>query len=246
MCKEQTQAIQAIGVSKLRIRRKVQEMRDATIVFDLDGTLVDTAPDLIDATNFALAGLRLPAVTGGQLRDWISFGARRMLAEALAIHGRDLPEAEVDNLLGIFLDYYAGNIANRSRPYKGVLQALDELQERGARLAICTNKREELTLRLLDALGLTSRFAGIAGRDTFAVCKPHPDHLLGAIRLAAGQPERAIMIGDSATDVATAKAAGIPVIAVSFGYSDIPAAELGADRVIDCHSQLITTIGQLL
>lgn len=221
-------------------------MRDATIVFDLDGTLVDTAPDLIDATNHALASLSLSPVPGQELRNWISYGARRMLVEALLLHGRKLPDAQIDQLLETFLAFYAVNLANRSRPYRGVLEALETLQQQGAKLAICTNKREELTLRLLDALSLTPKFAGIAGRDTFPVCKPDPEHLFGAIRLAAGKPQRAVMIGDSATDVATAKAAGIPVVAVSFGYSNIPAHELGANCVIDCHSELIAALHQLL
>lgn len=221
-------------------------MRDATIVFDLDGTLVDTAPDLFDATNHALASLSLSPIPGAQLRNWISYGARRMLVEALVCHGRELPDIEIDKLLETFLEYYAGNLANRSRPYHGAVEALETLHARGARLAICTNKREALSLRLLDALSLTSRFAGIAGRDTFPVYKPHPDHLFGAIRLASGNPDRAVMIGDSATDVATAKAASIPVVAVSFGYSSVPAHDLGADRVIDCYSELVATLEQII
>lgn len=220
-------------------------MRDVTIVFDLDGTLVDTAPDLVDATNHALSRISLSAVDEQELRTWISFGARRMLVEALAHHDRRLPDPHVDDLLAEFLTYYEANIANRSRPYPGIVDALDTLSERGARLAICTNKREALSIRLLEALGLKHRFLGIAGRDTFAVCKPHPDHLRGAIRLASGDEKRSVMIGDSGTDVATAKAAQIPVIAVSFGYTDVPARELGAEAVIDCHTSLIPALEAL-
>ena len=220
-------------------------MRDVTIVFDLDGTLVDTAPDLIDATNHALSGISLSAVDEQGLRTWISFGARRMLVEALACHKRSLPDAHVDDLLAEFLAYYEANIANRSRPYPGIVDALDTLGKRGAKLSICTNKREALSIRLLEALGLKNRFLAIAGRDTFAVCKPHPDHLRGAIRLASGDERRSVMIGDSATDVATAKAAQIPVIAVSFGYTDIPARDLGAEAVIDCHTALIPALEKL-
>ncbi len=220
-------------------------MRDVTIVFDLDGTLVDTAPDLIDATNHALSGLGLSAVDDQELRTWISFGARRMLVEALAYHGRQLPGSHVDDLIAEFLIYYETNIANRSRPYPGIVDALETLGQRGARLSICTNKREALSVRLLEALDLKHLFRGIAGRDTFSVCKPHPDHLLGAIQLASGDAKRSVMIGDSATDVATAKAAQIPVVVVSFGYTDIPARELGAEAVIDCHTYLISTLEKI-
>lgn len=221
-------------------------MRDSTIVFDLDGTLVDTAPDLVDATNHALAGISLAPVSEAELRKWISFGARRMITEALNMHAQRLTENDVDGLLASFIEYYEANIANRSRPYHGVIEALDSLISRGATLAICTNKRESLSLQLIGELGLSNRFGAIAGRDTFPVCKPHPEHLLGAIRMVSGNPKRSVMIGDSATDIVTAKAAEIPVIAVSFGYTDVPARELGADRVIDCHTSLCATIDILL
>ncbi|KUO57238.1 MAG: hypothetical protein APF80_04300 [Alphaproteobacteria bacterium BRH_c36] len=221
-------------------------MHDVSLVFDLDGTLVDTAPDLVDATNHALAGIDLGPVPEAELRQWISFGARRMLEEALAHHGDILPEGDVDALLATFLTYYEANIAERSRPYDGIVDALEALKDRGARLAVCTNKREALSRRLLDALSLSNYFSAIAGRDTFKVYKPHPDHLIGTIQMASGSVLKAVMIGDSATDVATAKAARIPVVAVSFGYTDVPARDLGADRVIDCPTQLITTLDDLL
>lgn len=166
-------------------------MRDVTIVFDLDGTLVDTAPDLVDATNHALHLVHLAPIPEDELRPWISFGARRMLVEALACHGQHLADDKVDSLLVGFLTYYEANIANRSRPYHGVIEALDTLRDLGARLAVCTNKREALSLRLLETLKLKERFSAVAGRDTFPVCKPHPEHLLGAIRLASGDTSRA-------------------------------------------------------
>jgi len=169
-----------------------------------------------------------------------------MLIEALSRHHQTLCEADVDDLLETFLDYYEANIANRSLAYEGVAEALDVLQQRGAILAVCTNKREALSLQLLEALGLLHRFKAIAGRDTFPVFKPDPEHLFGAIRLAGGNHQRAVLIGDSATDVATAKAAQIPVVAVTFGYTDIPARDLGADRVVDSHTELIVAIENLL
>ncbi len=221
-------------------------IRDATIVFDLDGTLVDTAPDLCDATNHALNALSLAPRPEAELRPWISFGARRMLTEALASHGKQPPEAEVDALLAAFIAYYEANIARRSRPFPHVLDAMQRLADDGARLAVCTNKRQSLSELLLKHLKLDDRFAAIAGRDRFPVYKPHPDHLTGAIALAGGDAGRAVMVGDSATDVATARAAGIPVVAVTFGYTDIPAHDLGADRTIECHSDLYPAIADLL
>lgn len=213
-------------------------MQGLTVVFDLDGTLVDTAPDLVDATNHALAARGLPGVPEAGLRPWISFGARRMVVEALARHRQSAEPEEIDELHGVFLSYYESNIANRSRPYEGVVDALETLSAEGAICAVCTNKRAALSHRLLDALDLSRHFRAVAGRDTFPVCKPDPAHLTGAIEMAAGKKARAVMIGDSMTDVATAKAAGIPVIAVSFGYTDIPASRFGADRVIERYERL--------
>jgi phosphoglycolate phosphatase len=220
-------------------------MRDLTVVFDLDGTLVDTAPDLVGATNHALADLGLSPVSAQVLRPWISFGARRMIVEALAHAQAPRPETEVDRLLDLFLGYYEANIARESRPFPGAVEAITALSSAGARLAVCTNKRESLSRALLNALDLDRHFHGLAGRDTFPVCKPHPDHLLGAIRLAGGDPARALMIGDSDVDIRTAKAAHVPVVAVSFGYTEIPVAELGPDRVIDHYNALLPALRDL-
>jgi phosphoglycolate phosphatase len=213
-------------------------MQGYTIVFDLDGTLVDTAPDLIGATNHALNGMSIPAVEGALLRPWISFGARRMIVEALAVSKTSLPERDVDRLLDAFLSYYEANIACDSKPYAGVIAAAETLIGTGARLAVCTNKRQALSDQLLNELGITRLFTAIAGRDAFPVCKPHPDHLTGTIARAGGDPARAIMVGDSEVDIATAKAAGIPVVAVTFGYSQVPVAELAPDALIDHYDHL--------
>jgi phosphoglycolate phosphatase len=220
-------------------------MNDLTVVFDLDGTLVDTAPDLVGATNHALSDIGLPAVPAPVLRPWISFGARRMIVEALSHANVPLPDPEVDRLLDLFLGYYEENIARESRPFPGALEALRELKDQGARLAICTNKRESLSRSLLRALDLEHHFAGLAGRDTFPVSKPHPDHLLGAVRLAGGSPARAFMVGDSDVDIRTAKAARVPVVAVTFGYTGIPLSELSPDRIIDHYDDLIPAIRDL-
>ena len=220
-------------------------MKDLTVVFDLDGTLVDTAPDLVGATNHALADIGLAPVAAGLLRPWISFGARRMIVEALAASGQPKPDAEVDRLLDLFLLYYEANIARESRPYPGVVTAIETLRAGGARLAVCTNKREGLSRALLSALSLDHLFHALAGRDTFPVHKPHPEHLLGAIRLAGGSPLRALMVGDSEVDVATAKAASVPVVAVSFGYTQVPVASLTPDRLIHHYDHLLAAVGDL-
>jgi phosphoglycolate phosphatase len=221
-------------------------MRELTLVFDLDGTLVDTAPDLIAATNHALADLGLAPVAGSAIRPHIGRGARHMIVEGLRQSGTTLPESEVERLLARFLAYYEANIAVESRPFGGAVASLTRLRDAGARLTVCTNKRESLSRALLAALEIDHFFAGLAGRDTFPVSKPDPGHLTGAVRLAGGEPTRAIMIGDTTVDVATAKAAHVPVIACAFGYCDVPAAALDADVVIEHFDQLERAVRSLL
>lgn len=218
-------------------------MRDLTIVFDLDGTLVDTAPDLVAATNHALADIGLDPVPADVLRSAIALGARFMILDGLSYSGRQLPDAEVDRLLKLFLDYYLANIATESRPYPGVLAAIDALRAQGAKLAVCTNKRSHLSEALISALDLSSKFDAVVGRDSVKKSKPHPDHLTEAIAKAGGNPDRAIMVGDTTVDVATARAAGIPVIGVTFGYSNTPMLQLDPDVVISHFDELLPAIG---
>ena len=220
-------------------------MRDLTVIFDLDGTLVDTAPDLIAAANHALADIGLEPVPGFVLAPAIALGARFMILDGLKHTGRQLPDAEVDRLLGLFLDYYLANIANQSRPFPGAVDTLTSLRAQGARLGICTNKRSHLSNALIGALGLGDLFDAIVGRDSSRKSKPHPEHLTETIRLAGGTPDRAIMIGDTAVDVETARAAGVPVIGVTFGYSDKPMAALTPDAVISHYDQLLPAISSL-
>ena len=220
-------------------------MRGLTIVFDLDGTLVDTAPDLVAATNHALGLEGIMPVPASVLTPWVSHGARRMLVEGLRHSALTLTEPDVDRLLGRFLTYYEANIAVASRTYEGAVPALLELKQAGAKLAVCTNKREQLSKLLLRELDIAHHFDAIAGRDTFSVSKPHPDHLLGTVSLAGGNPQRSIMVGDTSVDIETAGAAGIPSIAVSFGYSQVPAAELGAGMTIDHYRDLSAAVAAL-
>lgn len=217
-----------------------------TIAFDLDGTLVETAPDLVAAANHVLAAEGLAPVAAATIRDEISFGARAMIEKGLKVNGAIRSVTQVDRLLADFLAHYEANIAVHSRPFPHVVDLLASCRARGSRLVVCTNKREHLSRVLLRELAMLDMFDAIAGRDTFAVCKPHPEHLLGAIRLAGGNRARAVMVGDSHTDIATARAAGIPAVAVTFGYTDVHATKLGADAVIDSYRQFDAALSGIL
>jgi len=217
-------------------------MKNLTIAFDLDGTLVETAPDLIRATNHTLGLIGEAPVPPADIRPSISFGGRAMIVKALNIRQVRMSEGEIDGLVQHFMTYYAENIAAESHAFPGLEAALDNLAASGARLVVCTNKREGLSRLLLEKLGLANRFAAVAGRDTFAFFKPNPAHLTGVIELAGGDPRRAVMVGDSNTDVLTARAAGVPVIGVPFGYTDVPMSELGPDAVMEHYDDLAATI----
>jgi phosphoglycolate phosphatase len=216
-----------------------------TIVFDLDGTLVDTAPDLISTLNLLLAGEGLQPVAYNDARRMIGGGARRMIERAVSAQGREVPRVELDRMLAIFIDHYGAHIADRSRPFPHLEEVLQRLADEGFRLAVCTNKLEWLSVRLLDSLNLSRYFAAICGQDTFGVQKPDPQILRFTIRRAGGELERAIMIGDSLTDMRTARAAKVPVIAVDFGYSEVAPAALNADRLIGAFTELPAAIAAI-
>ncbi len=205
---------------------------DRIVVFDLDGTLVDTAPDLINALNFVLDREGLPPVPLHSARAMIGAGARKLIERGLEAEDRALSVDDITRLTGDFIDYYAAHIAVASRPFDGLESALDDLQRQGYRFAVCTNKLEWLSKRLLDELGLSSRFSAICGADTFGVSKPDPVILQQTIARAGGNLSAAIMVGDAGPDVGVARRAGIPVIGVEFGYTDVPIAELKPDRLI--------------
>jgi len=213
-----------------------------TIVFDLDGTLVDTAPDLIATLNLILAREGVAPVAYDTARRMIGGGARGMIERALAVEGRERPKSEIDRLFDAFIDHYAAHIADRSRPFPQVEDVLQHLAEAGHRLAVCTNKLEWLSVRLLDTLQLARHFAAICGQDTFGVQKPDPQMLRLTIQRAGGETSRAIMVGDSGTDVRVSRAATVPVIAVDFGYSEVPIATLRPDRIIGSFSDLPAAI----
>ena len=209
-----------------------------TIVFDLDGTLVDTAPDLIDSLNFVLTRRGLPAIPFASARNLIGGGAKAMIERALSAEARSCSGDETDRLYSAFIAHYADHLADRSRPFPQVETTLSGLASAGYRLAVCTNKLEWLSVRLLQKLKLADRFAAICGQDTFGVQKPDPNMLRLTVLRAGGEPGHGVMVGDSGTDIALARAAGVPVIAVDFGYSDVPIAALQPDRVITSFAQL--------
>jgi phosphoglycolate phosphatase len=227
----------------------------ATIIFDLDGTLVDTAPDLIATLNVVLGREGLPAVPEAEARMLIGHGAKRMLERGLALAGLassgsartdHATQPSIDRLFDDFIAHYTDHIADRSRLYPGVEAALDTLAARGCTFAVCTNKLEWLSVRLLTLLGLADRFVTICGQDTFGVMKPDPEALLLTLRRAGGSLDRAVMVGDSVTDITTAKAALMPVVAVDFGYTDVPVADLGPDRIISHFNHLPDAVAMLL
>jgi phosphoglycolate phosphatase len=216
------------------------------VVFDLDGTLVDTAPDLINALNFILGREGLPPVPLHAARNMIGAGARRLLERGLELDGRAAGLEDITRLTNDFIDYYAAHIADLSRPFEGLESALDDLGARGYRFAVCTNKLEWLSKLLLDRLGLSARFSAICGADTFGVSKPDPAILRQTIARAGGQLASAIMVGDAGPDIGVARRAGIPVIGVEFGYTEVPIADLKPDRLISHLSDLPAAVESLM
>ncbi len=217
-------------------------IRFDTVAFDLDGTLADTAPDLTAALNHALAELGRPPVPAADVRHMVGHGARALLTKGLAASG-GATEALVDAGFPIFMDRYARDICVGTRPFPGLQAALDRLSGDGVRLAVCTNKPEGLARRLVDALGWAPLFPVVVGGDTLPVRKPDPAPLFAAVARSGGTV--AAYVGDSITDTDTARAARIPCVAVSFGFSDRPAAELGADALIDHYDALLPALGRL-
>ncbi|MGI9169342.1 MAG: phosphoglycolate phosphatase [Caulobacteraceae bacterium] len=222
------------------------DLAGATVVFDLDGTLVDTAPDLVETLNLLLAEEGLSPLSLAAARPMIGQGARAMLAKGFAADGAPLGEPRMSQLFDRFIARYRAHIADHSRPFPGVVTTLDALAGAGARLAVCTNKRTDLSVALLRNLGLADRFAAVIGADAAPAAKPDPRHVVAAIERAGGQADFAVMVGDSASDAGAARAAGIPLVLVSFGYTEIPARDLGPDALIDHFDDLPAACARLL
>lgn len=213
-------------------------MAKPIVVFDLDGTLVDTAPDLLDSLNHTLVAGGMAKVDDTAFRRFVGQGGKIMIERAYLAQQRQLTAAEHERLHDVFLEHYTLNIPGRSQPYPGVVAAMDRLAAAGYTLAVCTNKYESLARNLIEGLGLSERFAAITGPETFGIRKPDPRHLTETIAMAGGDVARAVMVGDSVTDIDTAKAAGIPVVAVDFGYTDRHVREFEPSAIISHFDEL--------
>src|SRR5438105_4799181 len=217
-----------------------------TVVFDLDGTLVDTAPDLINALNFVLEREGMAAVPLEAARNMIGAGARKLIERGLEIEGRTATLEDLTRLTNDFIDHYAAHIADFSQPFEGLQRALDDLEAGGYRFAVCTNKLEWLSRLLLDRLGLSGRFAAICGADTFGVSKPDPAILRQTVVRAGGHLSSTVMVGDAGPDIGVARRAGVPVIGVGFGYTDVPIADFKPDRLIHHLGELPAAVEALM
>jgi phosphoglycolate phosphatase len=216
------------------------------VVFDLDGTLAETAGDLIGTLNVILAREGHAPLPLEQARDLLGAGARALIQRGFTVAGASLPPERLESLSQDFLAHYGDHLTDHSTLFPGVIGALDRLEAAGLRLAICTNKVEAHAVALLDALGIGHRFRTIVGKDTFAFSKPDPRHITLTVERAGGDPLRAVMVGDSKADVAAAKAAGIPVVGVTFGYTPVPMRDLAPDWIIDHFDALPEAVDALL
>jgi phosphoglycolate phosphatase len=216
------------------------------IVYDLDGTLADTAEDLVATLNWLLVRGGFPPLKVETAGSLVGAGARALIARGFAASGKTLDLQELEALFADYIQHYNAHIVDSTRLYPGVDQALHAFSRLGWRQAVCTNKIESSAKLLIAKLGIAEHFAFICGQDTFGIGKPNAKPLLETIAASGGASERAVMVGDSVTDIKTARAAGVPIIAVDFGYADVPVAELGPDRVISHFDQLMEACETLL
>lgn len=221
-------------------------LKGATIAFDLDGTLVDSAPDLIGTLNLLLAQEGIAPLPFAEARPFIGHGARRLIERGFAAQGQAPGPAAMDGLFARFLDHYQAHSADLTRPYPGVVEALTTLKSAGARLAVCTNKLTALSTPILKKLDLARFFDAVVGGDAAPAPKPDARHLIHAVEAAGGRIDRAVMVGDASTDAGAARAAGTGLVLVSFGYTEIPPAELAPDILIDHFDELVGSCISLL
>jgi phosphoglycolate phosphatase len=214
------------------------------VIFDLDGTLADTAADLMGALNAVLTREGISPLPVNQARTLLGAGGRALIERGFAVSGHSLDKERLESLFRDFLAHYEDHIADHSALFPGALDAMNALEAAGYGLAICTNKLEGTSVRLLKALNVEHRFRAICGQDTFGFYKPDARTLPAVVdRVGASA---AVMIGDSITDVAAARNAGLPVIGVDFGYTDKPMRELGSDRVISHFDELTEAVTAIL
>ena len=220
-------------------------MRKRAIVFDLDGTLVDTAPDLHDTLNAVLARRGRAGVSLDDVRHMVGDGVRALLERGFAATGGAPSEEIFAAASAEFLDHYGANVSLHSRPFPAVLETLERFRTAGHAMAVCTNKPHRFSAKLLADLKLADYFGAVLGGDSLPVRKPDKQHLLGTLAAIGADPAHAVMVGDSANDVAAARNAGVPVILVSFGYTATPARELGGDLLIDSFEELPAALDRL-
>ena len=218
----------------------------ATIAFDLDGTLVESAPDLIGAVNAILIGEGFKPLAYDEGRPFISRGARWLLQWGLEIAGEQEPAARTAALFGRFISYYSAHIADKSLPFPGVIDALKSLKSAGAKLVVCTNKPTDLSRSLLTKLDMVGLFENVVGIDAVTAAKPDAAHLIQAVEAVGGDLARTVMVGDADTDAGAARAAGTPLILVDFGYTEIPAVELSPDILLHHFDDLVNACAALL
>ena len=213
------------------------------ILFDLDGTLIDSAPDLVETLNIVLKRHGRTTLTISAVKKLVGNGARALLERGFKETGA--PAENLDALTVEFIETYVPNCAVLSRPFSGVIETLDTFANSGYRMAVCTNKPQAPSETILTELGLMQYFEVVVGGDFFPMRKPDPQHLLGALQLMDAPENPAIMVGDSYNDVASARNAGMPVIVVTYGYTTTPAHELGGDILVDHFSDIVTAVARL-
>lgn len=214
------------------------------LVFDLDGTLIDSAPDLHRCLNAVLAEQGRKGVSLADIRAMVGDGAAKLVERGFADTGVPVDPAALPGLVQCFLQHYSAGRHALTQAFPGVVETLTALRERGCRLGVCTNKPYGPTMEILEILGLTGFFGAVTGGDSLPVRKPDPGHLLGTLDLLGAATEQAVMIGDSMNDVAVARAAGVPAILVRYGYTTRPVEELGADTIIERFDEIIPWLGR--
>ncbi|MGV8996510.1 MAG: HAD family hydrolase [Parvibaculaceae bacterium] len=221
-------------------------MTPATLLFDLDGTLADTAGDLCETMNVVLTRHGRVRVPEARVRHLVGGGARLLLERGFAETGEPASEALLDQTFQEFIDYYAEHIADHTVLWPGMEPLLARLAAAGVNMAVCTNKIEVLARQVLAALSIDQYFPVVIGGDTLPVKKPDPEHLFAAVRLLGGDLASTIMVGDSEADIDAANNAKMPSICVSFGYSRAPVPELGATMIIDHFNEFPAALAQIL
>lgn len=207
------------------------------LIFDLDGTLVDTAPDLHAATNHVLSTLKRRPISLEEVRSFVGHGARALIARGCEATGDPVDPRAIETLYQEFVIHYAANIASNSKPYPGLLPLLERCKMHGLVLGVCTNKLESLSVRLLEALDMSKYFGAVVGPDTIGVAKPDPRPYSETLSRMGRANAASLMFGDSETDIRTGQNAGVPVIAVTFGYTPQHVSAFGPTHMIDHYDE---------